>query len=431
MTDNSEAIAASELGRAPDTKANFTGKHWQVIIFQGLLFFLGAGVTTHGLNVVIPTLSKTYNLDYAQLLALATPASWAGIVSSYLAAKASEKWGAKLTLLVCLLFTAVFYAALGYASSMMLFVFFFSGVAFFASGGAYIAGPSIIANWFPNKKDLAFGWTTIGQNLSSAFFVMLLAWFLATFGPQWGFSGMSVLLVILFLLFAVFSKNTPEEAGCFPDNDPNWKQHAAVDEGNAGAVNPALTTGALLRNKDVWLLGLGAGGVYIVLVGVLSQLVPRMMDMGLDLQTAIWYMSLSALIGTVGAPFWGWLGQKIGTKWALAFYEAWWVVAIVINLLAGSSVVILWVSLLMIGLSLGGATNLTTSVVAGKFRRKAFAPAFGVVSPIQSIVRCFAFSILALGLNYLGGLAGAWALLGGIGVLTVVCYLLVDPTPVE
>nr|WP_319515080.1 MFS transporter [uncultured Cohaesibacter sp.] len=430
MTDESGMMTVGEASVASTTKTNFTARHWMVIAMQAMLFFLGAGLTTHGLNIVIPTLAQTYGLDNAQLLLYATPASWAGIVSSYLAAKTSEKWGPKLTVLVCIFFSALCYTALGYASSITLFVTFFAGVAFFASGGVYIAGPAIIANWFPVKKDLAFGWTTVGQNLSSAFFVMMLAWFLGTFGPQWGFSGMSVLLAFLFVLFALFAKNTPEEAGLYPDNDPNWKAHL-VNEDEDVAVNPALTTGALLKNKDIWLLGLGAGGVYIVLVGVLSQLVPRMMDMGLDLQTAIWYMSLSALIGTVGAPFWGWLGQKLGTKWALAFYEAWWVAAIIINLVAGDSVVILWVSLLMIGLSLGGATNLTTSVVAGKFRRKAFAPAFGIVSPIQSIVRCFAFSILALGLTYLGGLAGAWMLLAGIGVLTVICYMLVDPTPVD
>ncbi|WP_316859310.1 MFS transporter [uncultured Cohaesibacter sp.] len=430
MTEDTISLTGQD--KAIQSVSKFSRQHWLAIAFQAMLFWLGAGLATHGLNVVLPTLSQKYGIDYAQLLLWATPASWAGIAAGYICAKTAEKWGAKSTVLVCLFFSAVSYGLLGWASSIALFVIFFSGVSFFATGCAYIAGPAIIANWFPMKKDIAFGWTTVGQNLSSAFFVPVLVFFLAYFGDTYGFLGMSGLVMLLFVFFGLFSKSTPEEAGCYPDNDPNWKTHIpSSDTAVEDQINLNLTTAGLLKSKDIWLLGIGAGGVYIVLVGVISQLIPRMMGMGYDLQTAIWYMSLSALIGTIGAPFWGWLGQKIGTRYALAFYELWWIAAIVVNLLSGDSVILLWVSLLLIGLSLGGATNLTTSIVAGKYRRKAFAPAFGIVSPIQSIVRCFSFSILAFGLNYLGGFAGAWSLLAGIGVLTAICYLLVDPTPVD
>ncbi|PLW77122.1 MFS transporter [Cohaesibacter celericrescens] len=442
MTEESGALTAEQPAggsgvSASTIKSGFGKRHWMVIFFQGMLFWVGAGLVTHGLNVVLPTLSAEYNLDYAQLLLWATPASWAGIAASYLCAKMTEKWGAKFTILICVFFAAISYAALGWASSITAFVIFFSGVAFFGSGFAYIAGPALVANWFPMKKDLAFGWTTVGQSLSSAFYVPVLVLFLGIFGSQYGFAGMSAILLAVFVLIAIFTTNKPEEIGCYPDNDPDWqakliKSQAKAESAAAGASKAVdLSTAGLLRSKDIWLLGLGAGGVYIILVGVLSQLVPRLISMGYDLNTAIFYMSLSALIGTIGSPVWGWLAQRISTKMALIVYEVWWIVAIVLNMISNGNEILLWASLVMIGLSLGGATNLTTSVVAGKYPREAFAKAFGVVSPIQSVVRCFAFSILAFGLNYLGGYTGAYALLVGIGVITMILYWLVDPTPVE
>ncbi|MEF2074278.1 MFS transporter [Consotaella aegiceratis] len=413
---------------AADTKSNFGGRGWSIIVFQALMFWFSAGITTHGLNVVLPTLTGTYGLDNTRLLAWATPASWAGVVAGFLCAKMADKWGAKFTILISLVLASLAWGLLGLSSTVAAFVICFAAVQFFGTGFGYIGGPTLMANWFPLKKDLALGWTTMGQAFSSAFFVPVLAFFLATFGPVYGFSGMSVMMMVLFVLIAAFVKNKPEELGCYPDNDPHSTEKLAALHAQEGPV-PELTTGRLLRNKDVWLIGLGSGCVYIVLVGIISQIVPRLMALGYDLNTAVLYMMISALVGVPGAFFWGWLGQAMSTRLALVVYMAWWFVAVVLNMFELNPV-ILWASLLMIGFSLGGATNLTTSIVASKFRRELFVKAFGIIHPIQSVVRCFAFSILAFGLAYLGGYTGAYALLAGVCLLTMILFWNADTTPI-
>jgi MFS-type transporter involved in bile tolerance (Atg22 family) len=156
-----------------------------------------------------------------------------------------------------------------------------------------------------------------------------------------------------------------------------------------------------------------------MLVGVVSQIVPRLMEMGYELNTAIFYMSVSALFGTLGAYGWGWFNHRLGVKRALLIYTAWWMVAVIINLFAHHTVM-LWISLLMIGFSLPGATNLSTALIAAKFPRHLYVRAIGIVHPIQSVVRCFAFSILAFGLAYLGGYTGAYLLLVGCGAIALI-----------
>jgi hypothetical protein len=57
------------------TKSTFGPHGWTIIFLQALMFWIAAGSITHGLNVILPALSRNFNLDYNALLALATPAS--------------------------------------------------------------------------------------------------------------------------------------------------------------------------------------------------------------------------------------------------------------------------------------------------------------------------------------------------------------------
>ncbi|WP_316859866.1 MFS transporter [uncultured Cohaesibacter sp.] len=413
-----------------DTSSNFGKLGWAIIVTQAALYWIGAGICAHGLNLVLPTLVDTYSLDNSQLLLWATPASWAGIAAGFLCAKMVQKFGPKTTILTCLLAAAIFWGCLGMASSITLFVILFAGVSFFGTGFAYIGGSALVANWFPRKKDLALGWTSFGQTLSSAFFVPLLALSIAILGVKLGFLVISALMLIMFLVVASLLADKPEQLGCFPDNNPNWKDSFGAEDDPDMQVQK-LTVGRLLKMKDVWLMGLGSGCVYMVLVGVTSQLVPRLMSLGYDKNTSILYMSIAALIGTLGAYPWGWLGQKISTRLAIMVYMVWWFVAIMINILAHGNVYLLWVSLVMVGLSLGGATNLTTSIVASKFPRGQFAPAFGIIHPIQSLVRCCCFVVLAFGIEHLGGFDGAYGLLMGICIVTILMYWETNTDPIQ
>lgn len=424
------ADSAVSMSGHVDAKSNFGARGWSIIFIEGLLIWIAAGVQVHGLNVIVPTLSQHFSIDPKTLLFWATPASWGSIVAGYLCAKLSEKVGAKATIIICLILCGLCFGLLGTWPSVEAFVILFTGICFFASGYGYVAGLSLIANWFPRKKNLALGWVTMGQTMSTALFVPILAWLFATFGVQYGFWGVSVAMLVLVLVVVMFVKNTPEEMGCSPDNMP---MTAAEIEANRQAqenyVCP-VTLKQLLCMKDVWLIGIASGGVFIVLVGVLSQLVPRLMAIGYELQTAIMYLSIAAFIGVPGAYAWGWIGQKLGSKMGAMFYTAWWLVSVLLNMFELNTIT-LWVSLVMIGFSFGGATNLTTSIVAEKFPRRSFIAAFGIIQPIQGVVRCCSFAVLAFGLTYLGGYVGAYSLLAVIAVVTIILFWLVDTTPID
>jgi MFS family permease len=408
-----------------DARSNFGKWGWSIVILEGFMFWLASGATTHALNVVVPVLSGYFHMEPTTLLFWASPASWGSVIASYVLAWTCKKYSAKITTIVSLVACAVAFGLLGTWGGVLPFVILFFGVSFFGTGTAYVGGATMIANWFPRKKALAFGWATMGQAFSSAAFVPFLAWLFAMFGPQYGFWGISACMVVLAVAVFFLSTDTPEERGCTPDNLPRSVVDADPEEALGKSAG---STWQLLWTRDVWLIGVGSGGIYIVLIGVLSQLVPRLMALGMSLDIAILHLAVAAILGIPGAYVWGWLGTKLGTRRALIAYAGWWGLAVILNML-GLEGVYLYTSLFMIGTSFGGATNLTTSIIAEKYPRATFVDAFGAISPIQGIVRCCSFAILAFGLTYLGGFTGAYALLVGIAVVNMILFWVTDTTP--
>lgn len=433
MTDNVTLSKEPSITAIRNTGIGMRG--WVVIVFQAILFWLAAGAVTHGLNVTLPALSQAYHLDYNTLLALATPASWASIPAGPIAAWLCEKKGAKFNIILCLVACGLCYGFLGYADSFAAFTVLFAGVCFFGTGFAYVGGTAIVASWFVKKSGLALGWCTVGQTFSSAFYVPVLATCFALFGVSNGFWGVATLMLVMAVLVALFIFNHPEDIGMSPDNEVVKKEIAVEKDVEPTAdlqdplVSSPLSVKRMLQMKDVWLMGIGTGAIYILLVGVVSQIVPRLIHSGYSLNDAIFFMSVSALFGTFGAFGWGWLNHKLGIKPAIMLYTGWWMVAIVFNIFA-DNVVALWISMLMIGFSLPGATNYSTALIATKFPRKHYIRAIGIIHPIQSIIRCLSFSILAFGLSYLGGYSGAYVMFVAIGAVTLVLFWLTDVTPV-
>lgn len=414
-----------------DTSLDFGARHWSIVAIEGVLIWLAAGAQVHGLNVITPTLSAEYGIDNNLLLYWATPATWGGVIAGYVIAKTCELKGAKLNILISLLVCGLAFGLLGTAGgSVVGFVALFFVVNFFGTGYGYVGGLNLIANWFPRKKNLALGFVTMGQTMSTALFVPILAWFIAVFGVRGGFWAMAAIMFVMIPVVVIFVRNHPEDFGKTPDNLPVPED----EQGEAGRVTAdraPFTTRQLLRMKDVWLMALGSGGVYIMLVGMMSQMVPRQIAMGIEQGQAITNLSIAAFIGVPGAFLWGWLGQRFSSRSIVMVYTGWWIVAIGINAFFALNPVTLWISLVMLGLSFGGATNLTTAIVADKFPRGAFIGAFAVIQPLQGIVRSTAYAILAFGITNLGGYTGAYSLLIGIGVVTLILFLVCNPTPVE
>ncbi|MBB5264568.1 MFS family permease [Catenibacillus scindens] len=208
----------------------------------------------------------------------------------------------------------------------------------------YISGGDLVTQWFPKKKGIVMGYTTMGHNLASVAYVPLITFLVGRYGI-----------------------------------------------GN----------------------------------GVVSQMVLRNMELGFSRTQATLILSLVACIGLVGSFFIGFIDERMGTKKAMIIFGVWYALSLFAN--ATNNTVLVYLSIFMIGMSIGGSANFTTSLTTSVFGRQGFSKVNSVIFPIQGAVSAFSFVVNGMVSNITGGsLRYSYVIFGIISILSMLLVLFVD-----
>lgn len=418
MSDKQNKIASENMSM------NFS-KGWGIILYQALMFFLLIGFSIDGLNIVAPAFSESSGVDYPSVLSMATIAGFIGIVVYIFAGRVNVKIGPRLMSGVCLIGAGLSYVFLGHTSTLVTYCIALTLVTCFINSAAYIAGNTLIAQWFPKKKGLANGFTTMGHNCGSAFYVPLVSTAIAVFGFANGLSLLAIIAIALGVIGLVFVRNTPQEAGMYPDNVSKEVYEREYFQGSA-EDNGGWTVGKLLRTKEMWLCALIIGINQLVTTGVMSQLVVRNTGIGFTQDAAIGLMTVCALIGVAGSYAFGAIDQKLGVKKAILIFLAWYCVALGVN--CTDTVIGVYVSVAMIGVAVGAAANFIVSLPASVFGRQGFTVVNSVFFPLMQIVLTTNYAVNAAALRATGSLRGAYFVYIGLLVVNMVLTFVINPT---
>ena len=108
-------------------------------------------------------------------LSWTTPASWIGLLGSVACSWFSAKVNSnRRAMLITAVLGGISYMPTAWSPRWWASRGHRSG-HFFGMGYCWTCANALMASWFPTKKGLALGWATMGQNLCSATFVILLS----------------------------------------------------------------------------------------------------------------------------------------------------------------------------------------------------------------------------------------------------------------
>ena len=413
------------------------GVGWVVILYCLLMFFLYVGMCNDGSNITAPNVAYRLGVENGVVMNMNSLAGLVGVVFFIIAGQVNQRIGARMTSGICCIISGITYIIACSAPSLAVYTIAMCFVYGSIMSAGYVAGGALVAAWFPKKKGVVMGYTTMGHNFASAFYVQLVAILIApvvagteNIGEHFpgGIVPIGVAAIVLGILGMLFIRNTPQERGINPDNVSDRVYETEYDTVDPVEGDGGWTTGALLRIKELWLAAITTGFFQICSVGVMSQLVTRNIQLGFTPQAAMNVMTILALGGVVGSWLIGIIDDAIGTKKTMVGFGIWYAIALLVNFgAADSSSPLVYISLFMIAMGIGGSANFTTSLPASIFGRHGFDKVNSVIFPIQGAITALCFLVNGVVQNITGGqIRMAYLVFAGVALVNVVLVLLVD-----
>lgn len=399
---------------------NFGKQGIFTIAYSALLVYFMTGLTVDGLNIIVPGFAALKGWNADQLLAIATPASVVALILTSFWGNAIQAFGLKKATSISLIAGGVSMYLFGQSVNILMYGIMETLMITFINCFSVICGYAMIANWFPKKKGIVLGFTTMGMNLASATIPALLTFFSTFFDANGNIThalnAFAVILIIVGILNQMFARPTPEECGLYPDNE---KPAPGIGHSD---VTPQVSMGYMkaLSSVTVWKLGIAYGLAGMGTVGIMSQLIPYLTgSRGFTIDKALMAMSTAALIGVIGSYLWGYIDQRWGTRFASQIFGIWYALAIGFLIAPGGSTSLM-IGIVMIGLGIGGTGNFPPSMTTMCFGRGDFATTFSVVNMIMGVIRSSAFLLLGVLRGMTGSTETAYLVFLGLSLMSSV-----------
>lgn len=419
------------MAQTIDTNVAVKQKHsfaygWGLQVLVGIMFFFYAGLCTDGQNVAIPAFANAHGWTYGTLLALSTPAGWIGMIGIVLFSHLVDKKGSRYVIVFSMIASGIVCFFYGFATNIVMYAIAYFLLVLFTNGYGNVATGALTASWFPRRRGYALGWSSMGMPVATAIYVPMLAVLIGSFGIGIAMSIIGSIIIIIGIIAIFWVKNTPEELGLAPDNDECGLEELEQNRKEMDAYRSDWTIKRLLTTKIVWLQSICYGLLFLTTIGLVSQMVPRLMFLGHSETFALSMLSLAAVVGMVGSVVWGIIDMKIGTRKATLFYAVWYAAAVIVLLLTKHNMAGTVIGICMSGWGLGGIGNLQPSMLAQTFGRFDYASASRVVNTIVAFVRVMAFAVVGIAINVTGSIDGAYGFLIASCVVAFILAFIMD-----
>ena len=371
-------------------KYDFSRKHWMIILLCFLLNIVNTACTTDGENILLPRIAEANGWEYTTVLNIASVVGTLSVLGQLLFGRICAKKGPKFTMVICLILTSGFMLMYGSGHRYWMFAVGLFGTISCSTSFAFICGNALIANWFPKKKGLALGFTSMGSPMSTIIMVSVLTALITMVGLSRGVTVISVCLLVMAAVcfFTVYDK--PELCGETPDNLSPDELAEMSDEKEE---KPQLTTGNLLKLKNFWYIVIVIGIVSLATTGLMAQFIVRYTSSGFGESTAIFMMSIAAAVGIPGSYLVGNTINRLGTKNAYAYFVVIYALAFMLNFT--NNRVLIYITIPVFGLVITVIHNFLTAFQVGVFGRTNFGVSNAVVFPLINMIGQLSFVIIS------------------------------------
>lgn len=352
---------------------------WIIVAVAFVANFVALGSIIQPVPVFILPFTEEFGIGRAQA-ALPTVATMAGgAVVMPLVGRALARLPIRNIMIAGAFVIAAAFYGMSLATAFWQILALYSLPCGFGMGAlGVVSTNTLMVNWFEKGRGLALGVAMMGMSLAGVAMVPLSSWVLELHGWRGVCQMLALLNLAVIPLLAVGVVSRPSEVGLRPDGAD--ESEAAVDDASDGS--PVASSREILTNPSLWLIAAACGLVFFGSMGIMNHGIAFAHDRGIDPLRASGLLSAIAFGAGIGKLAFGWLAGRMGEHGAFAVS-----LGMQIACLAGYLVVPSYSGLIAIslvyGLGLGGVSPLQVALLARSVGARSFAPAQGLLGPIQ------------------------------------------------
>ncbi|GAB1477277.1 hypothetical protein MASR2M70_21150 [Bacillota bacterium] len=391
----------------------------KIVIALGFVMFLfQTAIIMDIMNVILPVIEQQKGWTRGEINTVAAIGPVLGTVLGVILASVILKIGPKKATIGSVLLISAATIGMGLANEIKMFAVSMAAVQIL-SGVLLISIPALMANWYHLKRGTVLGIITIGAPFSTAFFTPLASFLIRTIGYSGTFIGIAAAFVVVGIGLTIPVPEKPELVGLYQDGAAGPPPRS-----DKIRVEAKWTLKAIFSKKETWILTFSFGAVYIMMTAIMSNLIPRLMDQGIPIQTALLMLSAGSILGIPMSYAWGVLDDKISTPKTSAIFLLFYVVAAIAMIyVSADKMFFAIVATFCIGATTGGMPNLIPSSIIWVFGKDEYVNVHRWLGGIYNLCRSVAFILMGWTITRFGDYTNAYYLFIPLAIVSSLLLL--------
>jgi len=350
---------------------------WQVLSGSFINAMLAAGASVYSFGLFVAPVEEAFGLSREQAylgiqVFFLSTAVWAIVTGVII-----ERFSARLVSILGGLSFGIGFGLIGTAVHpivMLLAIFGPIGFAFTAAGS--FTANVLVTRWFSRFRGRALGIAAVSTSAGGFLVVPVFAALIEAFGwRQACFVAAIIVPSVIVLSSFITIRSRPEDVSQYPDGAISEVDKQPISDRDIRSLKE------LLRDPNLWFIGIAIGLLLGSDQALLTSLVPYGIGRGFSLQESSFLVTCVAGSAIIGKILIGWLSERFDKR-LLYSLVACLNITFLVTLLYSPGYLGLMVVACCVGLAVGGAVPIWTTLTAHCFGRENFGRALGAMNAI-------------------------------------------------
>ena len=405
---------------------------WKLAGLALLVIGLASGPVWSGVGVWVKALEMHFGWSRAQLTGAFSLAQLEGSILGPLLGYLIDRLGPRRMVFIGLVITGLGFVLFSRTNNLLTFYVSYGLIMLGTAAGSWLPLMTVINRWFIRKRGLAMAVAAEGSPLGGLLLLPILAWAVTPSHFGWSTTALWIGIVFLALAFPIsrFIRERPEDYAERPDGDPSPNTSMSQIEvvrtspQDIGSRDqPDFTASQAIRTSAFWLITFGHAFSSMLFATLTVHLVPMLTDQEMSLQSSAYVFSVMMGVAAAFQLIGGYVGDRMETRVAIAVFGFIQAAGFTVAVFTESMPMAILFAVLF-GAGFGGRNPLTVAIRAEYFGPNAFATITGISSAPMYLFMLAAPLFAAFIFDTQGSYMIAWLILGGLGSMSGVLFLL-------